>query len=79
MRPLGNKAYTHNRGPIRETTRIEFKDTQAQWVCINIRGADGARIDELEIYGGRFPLAVDPVSKLTTTWSEIKTYPDYSR
>ena len=64
MRPLGNKVYTHNRGPIRETTGIEFKDTQAQWVCINIRGADGARIDDLEIYGGSNPLLVNPVSKL---------------
>ena len=64
MRPLGNKVYTHNRGPIRETTGIEFKDTQAQWVRINIRGADGARINDLEIYGGSNPLPVNPVSKL---------------
>ncbi len=58
------KVYTHNQSPIRETTGMEFKDTQAQWVHINIRGADGARIDELEIYGGSNPLSVNPVSKL---------------
>ena len=63
MHPLGNKVYTHNQSPIRETTGMEFKDTQAQWVHINIRGADGARIDELEIYGGSNPLSVNPVSK----------------
>ena len=58
------KVYTHNQSPIRKTTGIEFKDTQAQWVRINIRGADGARINELEIYGGSNPLSVNPVSKL---------------
>ena len=58
------KVYTHNQSPIRKTTGIEFKDTQAQWVRINIRGADGARIDDLEIYGGSNPLLVNPVSKL---------------
>ena len=74
------KVYEHKKDdPVRETTEFPFKDVQARWVRIDIRGAAGARIDELEIYGGRFPLAVDPVSKLTTTWSEIKTYPDYSR
>ena len=40
------KVYTHNQSPIRETTGIEFKDTQAQWVRIHIRGADGARVDD---------------------------------
>jgi len=74
------KVYEHKKGdPVRETTEFKFKDVQARWVRIDIRGAAGARIDELEIYGGRFPLSVDPVSKLTTTWTEIKTYPDYSR
>jgi hypothetical protein len=69
------KVYEHKGDPIRETTEIKFKETEARWVRIHIRGADGARIDELEIYGGRNPLAVDPVGKLTTIWSQMKTYP----
>ena len=64
--------YKHKEGPVRETTEIKFKETQAQWVRIHIRGADGARVDELEIYGGSNPLSVDSASKLTTIWSQIK-------
>ena len=71
--PSWKKVYTHKQGPVRETTEIKFKETEARWVRIDIRGADGARIDELEIYGGSNPLAVDPVGKLTTIWSQIKT------
>jgi hypothetical protein len=34
---------------------------------------DGARIDEIEIYGGNDPMAVEPTAKLTTIWAEVKT------
>ena len=71
--PSWKKGYTHKQGPVRETTEIKFKETQAQWVRIDIRGADGARVDELGIYGGSNPLSVDPVSKLATIWSQIQT------
>ena len=70
--PSWKKVYKHKEGPVRETTEIKFKETQAQWVRIHIRGADGARVDELEIYGGSNPLSVDSASKLTTIWSQIK-------
>ena len=71
--PSWKKVYTHKQGPVRETTEIKFKETQAQWVRIHIRGADGARVDELGIYDGSNPLSVDPVSKLATIRSQIKT------
>ncbi len=58
--------------PISETTEFKFKETEARLVRIHIRANDGARIDEIEIYGGKNPLAVEPVGKLTTTWSRIK-------
>ncbi len=58
--------------PIRETTEFKFKEVQARWVRIHVRAADGARVDEIEIYGGRNPLAVEPTGKLTTTWAQVK-------
>jgi hypothetical protein len=67
------KVYEHKDDPIRETTEFKFKDVQARWVRIHVRGADGARIDEIEIYGGKDPMAVEPAGKLATTWSQIKS------
>ena len=40
---------------------------------IHIRLNDDARIDEIEIYGGNDPMAVEPTAKLTTTWAQVKT------
>jgi hypothetical protein len=77
--PTWKKVYTHKGDPIRETTEIKFKEVEARWLRVHMRSAGGARIDELEIYGGSNPLSVDPVSKLTTTWSEIKTHPEHKR
>jgi len=42
-------------------------------VRIHIHGANGARLDELEIYGGNNPMSIDPIGKLPSTWSQIKT------
>lgn len=67
------KVYTHKGGPISKTTEITFDDVQARWVRIHIRANGGARIDEIEIYGGNDPMAVEPTAKLTTTWAQVKT------
>lgn len=59
--------------PIRETTEFKFKQpVQARWVRIDITAPDGSRIDEIEIYGGKNPLAVGTTGKLTTTWAMMK-------
>jgi hypothetical protein len=62
--------------PVRETTEFTFDDIEARWVRIQIRGADGARIDEIEIYGGPDPLgtptSVNPAEKLATAWGKVK-------
>ena len=69
------KVFTYDKAgaPIRETTEFKFKDVEARWIRIHIRGADGARIDEIEIYGGTNPLAVDATGKLAIAWAWIKT------
>ena len=66
------KVYTHKGDPIRVTTEFKFKDVDARWVRIHIRAAGGARIDEIEIYGGDSPLAVKPSGKLAMKWAQIK-------
>lgn len=68
-----DKVYTHKGDPISETTEFTFKDVEARWLRIHIRANGGARIDEIEIYGGKDPMAVEPFEKLTTRWGEIKT------
>ena len=67
--------YTHKGAPISKTTEITFDDVDARWLRIHIRtnpGAPGERIDEVEIYGGNDPAAVEPIDKLTTVWGKIK-------
>ena len=66
------KVHTHKGDPIRETTEFKFKDVEARWVRLHIRAAGGARVDELEIYGGTDPLTVEPIGKLATKWGQIK-------
>lgn len=65
--------YTHKGDPVSETTEFTFEDVEARWLRIHIRSNGGARIDELEIYGGRDPMAVEPHEKLTTIWGHLKT------
>ena len=65
--------YTHKGEPISKTTEITFDDVDAQWVRIHIRTNAGARIDEIEIYGGSDPAAVEPTEKQTIIWAQIKT------
>ena len=67
------KVYTHDGTPISKTTEIIFDDIDARWLRIHIRANNGARIDEIEIYGGNDPMAVEPTAKLTTIWAEVKT------
>lgn len=67
------KVYTHDGTPISKTTEIEFDDVEARWLRIHIRNNPGARIDEIEIYGGSDPAAVEPTDKLTTIWAQVKT------
>ena len=67
------KIYTHKGDPISETTEFTFKDVEARWLRLHIRTNGGARVDEIEIYGGRDPMAVEPYGKLTTTWAGVKT------
>ena len=66
------KVYTHKGDPVSETTEFTFDDIEARWLRIHVRTNAGTRIDELEIYGGRDPMAVDPKEKFTTTWARIK-------
>lgn len=65
--------YTHKGTPISKTTEITFDDVDARWLRIHIRSNAGARIDEIEIYGGDDPAAVDPTAKLTIIWAQVKT------
>ena len=65
--------YTHKGAPISKTTEITFDDIEARWLRIHIRTNAGARIDEIEIYGGSDPAAVEPIEKLPTVWGQIKT------
>ena len=67
------KVYTHKGDPVSETTEFTFKDVEARWLRIHIRANGGARIDEIEIYGGKDPMAVEPKGKLAITWGNLKT------
>lgn len=67
------KVYTHKGAAISKTTEITFDDVEARWLRIHIRATAGARIDEIEIYGGNDPMAVEPTAKLTTIWAQVKT------
>ncbi len=67
------KVYTHDGAPISKTTEITFDNVEARWLRIHIRTNNGARIDEIEIYGGTDPMAVEPNDKLTTIWAQVKT------
>lgn len=67
------KVYTHKGDNISNTTEFTFDDVEARWVRIHIRTNAGTRIDEIEIYGGSDPMAVDPTDKVTTVWGHIKT------
>ncbi|RKU12103.1 hypothetical protein C6501_11365 [Candidatus Poribacteria bacterium] len=67
------KVYTHKGAAISKTTEITFDDVEARWVRIHIRLNNDARIDEIEIYGGNDPMAVEPTAKLTTIWAQVKT------
>lgn len=67
------KVYTHKGDNISKTTKFTFDDVEARWVRIHIRTNAGTRIDEIEIYGGSDPMAVDPTDKMTTVWGHIKT------
>ena len=69
----GKKVYTHKGDNISKTTEFTFDDVEARWVRIHIRTNAGTRIDEIEIYGGGDPMAVDPVDKMTTVWGHIKS------
>ncbi len=68
-----NKVYTHKGGAVSKTTEFAFDDVKARWVRIHIRANDGARIDEIEIYGGNDPMEVKPTDKLTTIWALVKS------
>lgn len=67
------KVYTHKGEAVSETTELTFDDVEARWLRIHIRASNGARIDEIEIYGGSNPMAVEPTAKLTTIWAQVKT------
>lgn len=67
------KVYTHKGDNISKTTEFTFDDVEARWVRIHIRTNAGTRIDEIEIYGGSDPMAVDPTDKMATVWGHIKT------
>ena len=54
----------HKGDPISETTEFTFKDIEARWLRLHIRADGGARVDEIEIYGGRDPMAVEPDANL---------------
>ncbi|RKU37631.1 hypothetical protein C6495_01535 [Candidatus Poribacteria bacterium] len=67
------KVYEHKGEPVSKTTEFTFKDVEARWVRLHIRANGGARVDEIEIYGGRDPMAVEPTGKLTTVWGQVKS------
>ena len=66
------EVYKHDGDPVHATTTFEFKAVDARWVRIEIRGPDGARIDEIEIYSLK-AAAVNAGSKLILTWGRIRT------
>lgn len=65
-----SEVYNNNGDPVHATTAFEFKAVKARWVRIEIRGPDGARIDEIEIYS--MSLAVDVRQKMISTWGKLK-------
>ena len=69
-------SYNNKEKPIRNTTEFKFAAVKGQYVRIHIIGPGGARVDELEIYGGKSPLgdgaAVQAAGKLATNWGQIK-------
>jgi len=69
-------SYNNKEKPIRGTTEFKFAAVKGRYVRIHIIGPAGARVDELEIYGGKSPLgggaAVQAAGKLTTNWGQIK-------
>jgi len=65
------EVYEHDGVPVSATTAFEFDPVDAGWVRIEIRGPDGTRIDELEIYSLK-GAAVNARGKLTSTWGKIK-------
>ena len=67
------KVYTHIGQPISMTTEIAFDDVDARWLRIHIRADNGARIDEIEIYGGKDPASIELTDKLTTIWAQMKS------
>lgn len=67
------KVYTHKGDAISKTTEFTFKDVEARWLRLHIRTNGGARVDEIEIYGGKDPMDVEPKEKFTTTWGRLKT------
>ncbi len=66
------EVYKHNGAPVHATTEFEFDAVDARWVRIEIRGPDGARIDEIEIYSMKGQ-AVNARGKLTSAWGKLKT------
>ena len=66
------KVYTHKGAAVSKTTEFNFDDIEARWLRIHIRTNGGARIDEIEIYGGTDPLVVDPKGKTAVTWGKLK-------
>lgn len=65
------EVYEHDGDPVHATTAFEFKAVDARWVRIEIRGPDGARIDEFEIYSLK-AAAVNAENKLAVTWGKVK-------
>ena len=70
------KVLEHNdpANPVRDTTEFTFESSPARWVrlLITMQAQGEAQIDEVEIYGGRNPLAVHPVEKHVVTWARLK-------
>lgn len=66
------QVYTHKGDPISETTEFTFEAVDARWLRLHIRANGGARVDEIEIYGGTDPMPVHPQEKLAITWAAVK-------
>jgi hypothetical protein len=66
--------YNDAANPIGDATEFKFKAAQARWVRILVTAQmqGEARIDEIEIYGGRTPLVVGAAGKLATNWARLK-------
>ena len=65
------EVYEHDGDPVSATTAFEFDAVNAGWVRIEIRGPDGSRIDEIEIYSLK-ARAVDSRNKLASKWGKLK-------